>query len=239
MGNESGTWIMHGLPKNDPRCLKSAEDMMDLVDKIGFLPLFKNTVPGFSVEENAAPEYWWTEDPRDPWEWRMDAARSRRVAYGKFFDKKAGFLSLKWLPVFANWRRDGYDFDARYEDGKAQLRQKKIMDRFDTEREILSSRLKNEAGFGKGGEKNFDGVVTELEMLTYLAVSDFRRRINRAGEEYGWNLAVLSTPENIWGYDSVTAAYSEDPKESAALVYKRTEELFPHASAELIRKILK
>ena len=29
-----------------------------------------------------------------------------------------GFISKKWLPVFANYRRDGYDFDALYEDGE-------------------------------------------------------------------------------------------------------------------------
>ena len=38
--------------------------------------------------------------------------RYGKVAYGKFFDKKAGFISLEWLPYFANYRRSGYDFDA-------------------------------------------------------------------------------------------------------------------------------
>ena len=34
---------------------------------------------------------------------------------------------MEWLPVFANYRRDGYDFDALYEDGKAPLKHKKII----------------------------------------------------------------------------------------------------------------
>ena len=46
--------------------------------------------------------------------WREIIARSGKVAYGKFFDKKAGFISVEWLPVFANYRRDGDDFDALY-----------------------------------------------------------------------------------------------------------------------------
>ena len=57
-------------------------------------------------------------------------ARSGKVAYGKFFNKKAGFISLEWFPWFANFRRDGYDFDARWEDGLAGYRNKKIMDIF-------------------------------------------------------------------------------------------------------------
>ena len=41
---------------------------------------------------------------------RAIIARRHDIVYGKFFDKKAGFISKKWLPVFANYRRDGYDF---------------------------------------------------------------------------------------------------------------------------------
>lgn len=33
----------------------------------------------------------------------------------------------KWLPVFANYRRDGYDFDALFEDEKAPIKHKNIM----------------------------------------------------------------------------------------------------------------
>ncbi|MBQ7677869.1 MAG: hypothetical protein IJT32_06505 [Lachnospiraceae bacterium] len=67
------------------------------------------------------------------------------------------------LPVFANFRRDGYDFDSRYEDGLVSHREKLIMDLLigrdangDTmfpEDEILSMDLKKKAGFGKGKEK--------------------------------------------------------------------------------------
>ncbi|WP_331472454.1 hypothetical protein [Lacrimispora saccharolytica] len=77
--------------------------------------------------------------------WREIIARSGKVAYGKFFDKKAGFISVEWLPVFANYRRDGYDFDALYEDGKAPRKHKKIMDNFIEDKvdsDILSNQLK-------------------------------------------------------------------------------------------------
>jgi len=35
---------------------------------------------------------------------------------------------LEWLPYYVNYRRNGYDFDARYQDGLASRREKKIMD---------------------------------------------------------------------------------------------------------------
>ena len=186
MGNESGTWIMYGVSREDPECIHTVDEAVEYINKEGFLPLFKNEIPGFSLEERTAPEYWWSGDPKsDPWEWREIIARSGKVAYGKFFDKKAGFISKQWFPYFANFRRDGYDFDALWDDEKASIRQKKIMDFYleeNAEAEYFSSELKKKAGFGKGGEKGFDGVITALQMQTYLCVRDFRQRKNKKGE---------------------------------------------------------
>ncbi len=66
-----------------------------------------------------------------------------------------------------------------WDDEKASIRQKKIMDFYLEEKcrsRIFSSELKKKAGFGKGGEKGFDGVITALQMQTYLCVRDFRQR---------------------------------------------------------------
>ena len=186
MGNENGTWIMYGVEWDDPECLHTVQDAINYINEIGFLPLFKNSIPGFSLEERTVPEYWWCGNPKvDPWEWRELIARSGEVAYGKFFEKKAGFISREWLPYFANFRRDGYDFDALWDDEKASRRQKKIMDLFNAEAEIYSNEIKARAGFGKGGEKGFDGTMTDLQMKTYLTVRDFRQRKNKKGELYG------------------------------------------------------
>ena len=50
--------------------------------------------------------------------------------------------------------------------------------------------------------------------MTYLVTGDFVRRKNKRGEDYGMAVSVLLPPESIWGYDKVTAAYSEKPKKS-------------------------
>lgn len=112
MGNENGTWIMYGLDADDPACIHTADELLKFINEIGFLPLFKNEIEGFSVEEHTIPGDWWCGEPAiDPWEWRTIIAASGKAVYGKFFDKKAGFISKKWLPYFANYRRDGYDFE--------------------------------------------------------------------------------------------------------------------------------
>lgn len=242
MANESGTWIMHGVSEDDPKCIHTVKEAITYINEVGFLPLFKNDIPGFSLEERTVPEYWWSEDPeRDPWEWREIIAGSGQVAYGKFFDKKAGFISKDWFPYFVNYRRDGYDFDALWDDEKASRREKKIMDLFAEENadaELYSFEVKQNAGFGKEGEKNFEGTVTDLEMKMYLCMRDFRQRKNKKGENYGWAIAVYSTPEHLWGYDHVTSAYKEEPVESWRRIVKRMNDICPSATEGQIRRVL-
>ena len=239
MSVENGEWVLHGLRYEDPKCLRSPEAVLDYVNTVGFLPLFGNTVPGFSVEEHTAAEHWWCEfEDLDPWLWREELARGGKVAYGKFFAGKAGFISLEWLPAFCNWRRDGYDFDARWDDEKASIRQKKIMDCFLTQPEYYTFELKKAAGFGKGGEKGFEQTVTGLQMQTYLLLRDFRQRRNRAGECYGWPIAVLSTPEQTFGEELASAAYHEEPEQSKERIYSRLRECFPGTPDEAVRAIL-
>lgn len=242
MGNESGEWIMYGVDWDDPECLHTVDEAIEYINEIGFLPLFKNEIPGFSLEERTVPEYWWSgEVTKDPWEWRQIIARRGNIAYGKFFNKKAGFISRKWIPYFANVRRDGYDFDALYDDGKASRRQKKIMDLFmeDNEgAELMSFEIKDKAGFGKGGEKNFDGTITDLEMRTYLCVKDFGRKRNKKGQEYGWPVSKYSTFEHMWGYDYVTSCYKDSPDESAESIKKYMMDIYPIATEKQIRKII-
>lgn len=233
---------MRGIPASDPSCIHSAEELEALVEQIGFLPLFAGEVPGFSAEERTAPESWWTGDPKtDPWAWREVLAGRGKVAYGKFFGGRAGFLSREWLPVFANYRRDGYDFDARWDDELATWRQKKIMDLFleeNADAELFSFEVREKAGFGRDGEKNFEGTLTSLEMETYLACAGFRQRKNRRGAPYGWNIAVLAAPEHLFGRELVTSCYGEDPKDSLQRIVDRVRAYAPGAEEQSILRLV-
>ncbi len=246
---ENGEWVLHGRALSDPDCIRTWQALVSRIDEVGFLPLFGNEIAGFSVEEHVPTEYWWTGDPaRDPWEWRAVIARSRQVAYGKFFGQKAGFISLKWLPRFANARRDGYDFDAAWEDGRLTRRERLIMDCLtETDEDggivwrdsaILSTDLKRLAGFGKGGEKNFPGTVTDLMMRLYLVTADFQRRRSKKGAEFGMAVSVLLPPEALWGYDAVTAAYPEEPAASWEKLRAQLLTHFPHADEPAVRRLL-
>ncbi len=241
-------WIMKGLDWSDPRRLKSPGELEDWIEKVGFAPYFAGDIPGFSAEEMVSPDYWWTGNAaQDPWEWREAVAANHRVAYGKFFAGRAGFISREWLPVFANARRDGFDFDGRWQSGAASRREKAIMEHFmDVESEdepvfngagILSTELKKLAGFGKGGEKNYPGILTGLQMQLYLVIGGFRRRENKRGEPYGMAVSVMQTPESIWGYGTLSAAYGEAPADSWQRIFDRVKALFP-ADDEAVARLI-
>lgn len=240
MPNEAGQWIMRGLNLEDPMRIRTPEELIRYIEQVGFLPLFANEIEGFSVEDHVCPDAWWTGDPKqDPWKWRELLAGTGTVAYGKFFRRKAGFVSRKWFPYFANYRRDGYDFDARYEDELVGFKSKKIMDLFENNRELYSFEVKQMAGFGKGGEKNFEGVITELQMQGYLVTGDFRRRRRKKdGKEYGWAIVVYTTPEFLWGYETVSAAYRESPEASFERIVEKIKKEFPQAEDGQIRRMM-
>ncbi len=96
--------------------------------------------------------------------------------------------------------------------------------------EILSTELKKMAGFGKGGLKNYPGIITGLQMQLYLVITDFQRRKNKKGAEYGMSVSVMCPPEKIWGYDLVTSAYSEEPAESWQRIYDHVKKLYPDST---------
>ena len=238
MSVENGQWVIKGVSYDDPRCIHSAKELADYVRKVGFLPLFGNTIPGFSVEEMTEGQYWWTGDRRDPWAWREELCKYDDIAYGKFFRRKAGFIAKEWFPAFANARRDGYDFDSRYDDGLASMHQKLIMDQFLEKPLIASPEMKVTGGFTSENVKHFDPTLLELEMLTYLMVNEFTRKRNKKGEEYGWSIAIYTTPEHRFGYDFVTSAYKEEPSVSRNRIYQNVRERYPGADEKALKFIL-
>ena len=143
------------MSKRYARQLHSADGLIAAVEQYGYLPFFRNEIHGFSIEELCPPELWFADDVDGPWEWKGPAARSGKCLYGKLFNKKAGFVSREWISDFANFRRDGYDFDARWDDGLASYKDKELYEAIAGEGRMLSKRLKEALNYRKGGNTGF------------------------------------------------------------------------------------
>ena len=169
----------------------------------------------------------------------MELAHRGVVAYGKLFSKKAGLVSREWYPDLANYRRNGYDFDARYEEGLASYREKRIMDVLLREGPTLSKDLKRMAGFGGDGLKGFDTVITNLQMQTYITVHSFEYARDKYGEPYGWGIARYAVAEDVLGAEVTRGAYSRDPEESRARIVKHLGMLFPEVFDDDLEKLIR
>lgn len=220
------------------RRITSPEELEKLVEDFGFLPFFQNEFEDFSVEEYTPEEYWFAEDRDGPWQWKGEVIRSKRCVYGKFFKGKAGFISMEWLPDFLNYRRDGYDFDARFEDGLASRKDKEIYETVLANGALLTRDLKRICGYGKRGKKGFDTVITRLQMQTYLTVMDFEYARDKAGTPYGWGIARYSLPEVLYGEELVRRAYKRQPEESKERIFKQMLLLLPDVDDEDIWKLI-
>ncbi|MCH5184210.1 MAG: hypothetical protein J1E00_08550 [Oscillospiraceae bacterium] len=240
MYERDGEWVMEGLDAHDPKRIKNMDELYEYVDTVGFLPLFRSHVDRFSLEELTASAAWWSGTDEDPWLWREIASASGKVVYGKFFGGKAGFISREWFPYFASYRRDGYDFDTLYETGMATRKGKLLMDVLDAHGEagIPSYQLKKLAGFSSGGERGFSGAITSLMMQTYVVICGFERRLNRAGEEYGWPVTNYCTAEARFGKEHVRSQYGLTREEALEKLLAQLRRLYPDAGEQALRKQL-
>ena len=66
---------------------------------------------------------------------------------------------------------------------------------------------------------------------------DFKSRLNKRGEEYGWSVAIMTPPEYLWGYKFVTGRYKESPEESFRAIEKQIGKYFD-LDGKSLKKIL-
>ena len=225
---------------NGDLIIGSKDDLISVINEYGFVPFFRNSIEGFSIEEHIAPGCWYDDggDFWPAWEWKGPVIRETGCAYGKFFEKKACYVSAEWFPDFANYRRDGYDFDARFDDGLATLRDRQLFELIDGNAPVLSKELKRLGDYRKGGNKGFDTVINRLQAQCYVIISDFVYMKDKHGNSYGWGVAEYSTPERFMpGFTD--KVYIRSPEESYERLLSHFSKLFPNESVDKLRKFIK
>lgn len=218
--------------------LHSAQEMISLVEEVGFLPFFADKIPGFSVEECTPASLWFVDGVDGPWEWKGPAASSGRCVYGKFFHGRAGLVSLEWLPDFANYRRNGYDFEGFYEDGLAPHKDKAVYDVLGAHGSLLSKELKKLCDYRKGGNKGFDTIITRLQMQTFVNIAGFEYSVDKHGHPYGWGIARYTTPEAQFGEALLNTAVGE-PQASYERMLAHLTQLFSDMDGAKLARLLK
>lgn len=218
-------------------------DMEQAALELGFLPFFRCGIPSLSIEERIDSEYWFTEE-EGAWEWKGPVIREGHCAYGKFFNKKAGYVSLEWLPHLMNIRRT-----RQYapNDDAAAL-DDVVLQTIVGERGVTVKELRQLLGLGRRRrapqdmvdvapmEKplSLEPVLTRLMMGVRVVIADFEYNIDRHGRPYGWGVARYTIPEALYG--PLDAGCT--PQESYGLILGHLRRLFPSAPEKSIRTLI-
>lgn len=214
----------------------SAAGMMEFIREVGFLPLLNNGIDGFSAEDVVAEDCGYVTFPSGGWDWPMWKWKGQIVTempcvYGKFFDKKAGYIAKEWWPDFCNYRR------SRYPRPADDTIEGSILATLQTTGSLITRELRAACGFnGKGMRSKFDGYLTRLQMATYIVTEDFIYPVDKHNNEYGWGWSLLNTPEELYGREACTCGRT--PKESFQRIFDHLREILPEASEKQILKLI-
>lgn len=216
--------------------IHNANELMNLIQEIGFLPLLYSGIGGFSAEEmvDADCRYVVYDDGWDwpLWKWKGPIVTEGSCVYGKFFDKKAGFVSREWWPDLYNWRRHASPAPAPGSVEEAVLM---------TLREqgsLITRELRAACGFnGPKMRSRFDGYVTRLQMACRIVTQDFVYPRDKHNREYGWGWALLTTPEQLLGKEDCLC--DRTPEESLERILEHLKGFLPEASEQQLIKLIK
>ena len=209
---------------------------MAYIQETGFLPLLSSGIRGFSAEEVVSADCRYVVFPDGGWDWPLwkwkgPIVTSGAFVYGKFFDKKAGFVSREWWPDFYNYRDNKYPVP---EEGSIE---ETILLTLQEHGSLITRELRAACGFdGPGMRSKFDGYVTRLQMQCRIVTEDFVYPTDKHGREYGWGWSLLTTPEALYGREACTC--ERKPEESYKLLTAHLRQLLPQATDRQIQKIL-
>lgn len=226
----------------------SATGMMELIDKVGFLPLLDSGISGFSADAVVADDCGYVTFPEGGWDWPMWKWKGQIVTeipcmYGKFFNisaprktgryerGRAGYITKDWWADFCNYRRSKYP---RPDDDSIEGA---ILATLQTTGSQITRELRAACGFnGKGMRSKFDSYLTRLQMATYIVTEDFVYPVDKHNNEYGWGWSLLNTPEELYGKEACTC--ERTPEESFQRIYDHLRSLLPHATDKQILKLI-
>ena len=220
-----------------PNDIHSGAQLAALIQQIGFLPLLDSGIRGFSAEALVADDCRYVVFPDGGWDWPLWKWKGPIVAgggcaYGKFFDKKAGFVSLDWWPDLCNYRRSRYG-----EPAEGSIEEAILL----TLREhgsLITRELRAACGFtGPKMRSRFDAYVTRLQMACYIVTEDFVYPTDRHGHEYGWGWSLLTTPEQLYG--AAACRCERSPEASLERMMAHVARLLPHATEHEVLRMFR
>ena len=217
--------------------IHSEIELMEYIQRIGFLPLLDSGIVGYSAEDIVDEDCRYVVFSDGGWDWPLWKWKGPIVAegncvYGKFFAGKAGFISREWWPDFYNHRRNTHPVP---QEGSIEDTILMILRESGS---LITRELRAACGFvGPNMRSRFDGYITRLQMACYIVTEDFVYPRDKHNREYGWGWSLLTTPEQLYGKSACLC--NRTPEESYHRLLEHFKEILPFANERQIQKLLK
>lgn len=227
---------MQRVMKKSKEIYNSAQ-LIALIQQIGFLPLLDSGITGYSAEELVSDDCRYVVLPDGGWDWPLwkwkgPIVTEGNCVYGKFFDKKAGFISKAWWPDFYNYRRSQHPVPAE------SSIEETILLTLQEQGSMITRELRAACGFtGPKMRSRFDNYVTRLQMGCHIVTEDFVYPRDKHNREYGWGWSLLTTPERLFGNEACHAGCP--PEESLERMLDHFRKVLPTATEQQLLRILK
>lgn len=216
--------------------IHNCPELMAYIQQVGFLPLLDSGIIGYSAEDVVDEENRYVVYSDGGWDWPLwkwkgPIVQEGNCVYGKFFAGKAGFISREWWPDFCNYRRSKHPAPAEGSIEEA------ILLTLAEQGSLITRELRAACGFtGPKMRSKFDGYITRLQMACRIVTEDFVYPVDKHNKEYGWGWALLTTPEQLLGRDSMKCPYT--PEESYQRMLAHMHSILPEATDKQIEKMI-
>ena len=216
--------------------IHNATELMGYIQEVGFLPLLYSGIAGYSAGEAVDPDcrYVILDDGSwdwPLWDWKGPIVTEGDCVYGKFFNKKAGFVSRAWWPDLYNWRRHAHPAPP------AGSVEEAILMTLREHGSMITRDLRRLCGFTEAKMRSrFDGYVTRMQMACRVVTEDFVYPRDKHGKQYGWGWALLTTPEQLLGHEACQC--DRTPQESFERMLNHLKQLLPHATERELIKLI-
>ena len=188
------------------------------------------------------------------WEWKGPVIRNRTTAYGKFFRRKAGFVSRELLPFFLAMRRPAnpiptgsteemlYDIISINDSITSTELRESLLGKprrraaFDLPESPGAATLQHGPSEKKPSRSTLEAPLQRLQMGGWICISDFRYKQTRRGERYGWGVAEYTTPEMLFSREELHTTLS--PSEALDHIIGFVRKRFPKATRDQLIRLL-
>ena len=218
--------------------MHTSSGLMEYIDRIGFLPLLPmgGDMVGRSAEEAVDEDCRYAPLPDGGWkwplwEWKGGIIRESGCTYGKFFRRKAAFVSRAWWTDFCNYRRRVYLPVEEWDEGMVLWTLKK-------NGSMTTRDLRRACGFTEAKMRGkFDACVCRLEMGCYVVTENFVYPHDRHGRSYGGGdpCSPPRSPSSAGGACRTVCT----PAGSRARLTEHFRKILPDADERLVGSMLK